>query len=132
MSSNAVELLREHDPASGLVDLDERSRQAHCDEILAHSVWRRRTSASRPVRRFVQTVAVLAATLAFGVGVAWASGLLSPLALFETNAQRDGNPAGSVWDQSVLPASVRQISSVQIPKVGAVSFWYGKTTEGGW
>jgi hypothetical protein len=132
MSSNAIELLREYDPASALVELDERSRQACCDEILAHPIRRQTTSASRPVRRLVQTIGVLAAALAFGVGVAWASGFLSPLSVFENNAQRDGNPAGSIWDQSVLPASVRQISSVQIPKVGAVSFWYGKTKEGGW
>jgi hypothetical protein len=132
MSSNALELLREHDPARSLTALDERDRRASSEEIVSHPIVRNPVSAARPVRRLVQTSAVLAAALAFGVGVAWASGLLSPLTIFENNAQKDGNPPGSVWDQSVLPASVRQISSAQIPKVGAVGFWYGKTKEGGW
>jgi hypothetical protein len=132
MSSNAIEVLREYDPARSLVAFDEPSRHACRDEILSRPIRRHPTSAARPLRRLVQTIAVLAAALAFGVGVAWASGFLSPLAVFENNAQRDGNPPGSIWDQSVLPASVRQISSVQIPKVGAVGFWYGKTKEGGW
>src|SRR4051812_8960773 len=132
MSSNALELLREHDPARSLAALDERARRASLDEILSRPIPRNPVSSARPVRRLVQTSAVLVAALLCGVGVAWAAGFLSPLAVFENNAQRDGNPPGSIWDQSVLPASVRQISSVQIPKVGAVGFWYGKTKEGGW
>jgi hypothetical protein len=132
MSSNALGLLRENDPARSLTALDERARQASLEEILSRPMPRHAVSAARPARRLVQTIAVLAAALAFGVGVAWASGFLSPLAVFENNAQRDGNPPGSIWDQSVLPASVRQIGSVQIPKVGAVGFWYGKTKEAGW
>jgi hypothetical protein len=132
MSSNAIELLREYDPARSLVALDERSRRASFEGVVSRPIPRQPISAARPMRRLVQTMAVLAAALVFGVGVAWASGLLSPLTVFENNAQRDGNPPGSVWDQSVLPASVRQISRVQIPKIGAVGFWYGKTEEGGW
>src|SRR4051812_13290434 len=132
MSSNALELLREHDPARSLAALDERARRASLDEILSRPIPRNPVSSARPVRRLVQTSAVLVAALLCGVGVAWASGFLSPLDVFEHNAQNDGNPPGSIWDQSVLPASIRQISSVQIPKVGAVGFWYGKTREGGW
>jgi hypothetical protein len=132
MSSNALELLRELDPARSLVALDERSRRGHLDAILSRPIRRRPVAVRQPGRRLIRVAALIAAALVFGVGVAWASGVLSPLSIFENNAQKDGNPPGSVWDQSVLPASVRQISSVAIPKVGDVSFWYGKTKEGGW
>jgi hypothetical protein len=131
MSSNALDLLRELDPARSLLALDDETRQAHVDAIVSHPV-RRHSVTRRPVRRVVQAVALVAAALAFGVGVAWAAGVLSPLTVFQDNAQKDGNPPGSIWDQSVLPGSVRHISTVQIPKVGGVAFWYGKTKEGGW
>jgi hypothetical protein len=74
----------------------------------------------------------LAAALVVGVGAAWASGLLSPLAVFENNAQSDGNPPGSIWDQKVDPGTVRMAASVRIPGVGPVRFWYALTTGQGW
>ena len=132
MSSNALNLLRELDPARSLVVLDERARHAHRDAILSSPVRDRPVVARRSRRRAFQAAVVLVTALVFGVGVAWAAGVLSPLAVFENNAQKSGNPPGSVWDQSVVPGSVRQISSVEIPKVGLVAFWYGKTKEGGW
>jgi hypothetical protein len=132
MSSNALELLRESDPARTLVALDEHGRETHREQILAQPIRRSAAVSRRTFRRLVQVAAVGVAVLVFGVGVAWASGFLSPLGVFENNAQRDGNPAGSIWDQSVVPNTVREISSVSIPKVGAVGFWYGKTKGGGW
>ena len=132
MSSDALELLRERDPARSLVALDERTRRAHCDEILARPVRRGSPAARPPVSWAVRAVALALVVLVFGVGAAWASGLLSPLAVFESNAQQDGNPPGGIWDQSVVASSVRQVSSVEIPRVGAVSFWYGRTKQSGW
>jgi hypothetical protein len=132
MLSNALELLRELDPARSLSALDEYARQAQADEILSRPIRRAPIAAGRRRRRVVQAAVLVAAALVFGVGVAWAAGLLSPLTVFENNAQKVGNPPGSVWDQSVLPASVHQVTRVAIPKVGDVAFWYGKTKEGGW
>jgi hypothetical protein len=132
MSPNALELLRELDPARSLITLDDQSRRAHAAAIVAHPIPRRSLTARRPARRALQAAALLAAALIFGVGVAWAAGVLSPLTVFQNNAQNGGSEPGSLWDQSVLPGSVRQISSVQIPKVGSVAFWYGKTKQGGW
>jgi hypothetical protein len=132
MSPNALKLLRELDPARSLIALDEQSRRARVDEIVSRPLPGRAVAVRRPARRVLQAVALVGAALVFGVGVAWAAGVLSPLTVFQNNAQNDGNPPGSVWDQSVLPGSVRQISTVQIPKVGGVAFWYGQTKEGGW
>src|SRR5437588_714092 len=113
MSSNALELLREFDPARTLAALDEHARQAHRDHILEQPFRSSEAVNRRTVRRrFAQVAAVGVAVLVFGVGVAWASGFLSPLGLFENNAEQDGNPPGSVWDQSVVPDTVREISSV--------------------
>jgi len=132
MSSDALELLRELDPARSLVALEDDARQAHCDGILRRPIRRGPIAARSPVPWAIRAAALVLAVLVFGVGAAWASGLLSPLAVFESNAQKDGNTPGSIWDQSVLPSSVRRISSVEIPKVGAVSFWHGTTKQGGW
>src|SRR5438270_2403680 len=133
MSSNALELLREFDPARTLAALDEHARQAHRDHILEQPFRSSEAVNRRTVRRrFAQVAAVGVAVLVFGVGVAWAPGFLSPVGRFENNAEQDGNPPGSVWDQSIVPDTVREISSVDIPKVGAVGFWYGETKEGGW
>src|SRR3954447_12117234 len=130
MSSDALDLLRELDPARSLVAVDDYTRQSHRDAILSRRVRREPVVSRRPRRMF--QAAVVVAALACGVGAAWAAGVLSPLTIFEKNAQKEGNPAGSLWDQSVMPGSVRQVGSVEIPKVGAVSFWFGETKEGGW
>jgi hypothetical protein len=77
-------------------------------------------------------VAAVAVALVFGVGIAWAAGALSPLAVFQGSIQQRGASPGSLWDQRVVPASVIEAATVEIPKVGAVSFWYGRSKEGGW
>jgi hypothetical protein len=104
------------------------TRHAQRDLVLSVDPPRDR----RRPRRLVHVALAVATTLVVGVGAAWASGLLSPLAVFEQNAQRDGNPPGSIWDQSVKPSTVRQTTRVSIPEVGAVGFWYADTTRGGW
>jgi transcriptional regulator with XRE-family HTH domain len=60
-----------------------------------------------------------------------------PIALFKANPQgRMNSGAGikpkSIWDQKVIPASVRHAASVHIPAVGPVAFWYGRARQGGW
>ena len=132
MLSDALELLREFDPARTLIALDEHTRQTHRDRILARPIRRSAVVDRGAFRRLVQVAAIGVAVLVVGVGVAWASGFLSPLGVFQNNAQKDGNRAGSVWDQSVVANTVREIGSIDIPKVGAVRFWYGETKEGGW
>jgi hypothetical protein len=132
MSFSALEFLRESDPARSLVAVDENARRAQREAIFSHDVPRRSDSVCRPTTRLLRAGVAVAAALVFGVGIAWASGALSPLSVFENNAQNNENPAGSVWGQSVMSGTVRQISSVEIPEVGAVSFWFGETKEHGW
>jgi hypothetical protein len=132
MSSNALQQLREQDPARSLVALDESVRCAHREAILSCPIRGESLGSRRHARRIVRVAAVVVGALVFGVGVAWAAGVISPLAVFQNNAQKDGNPPGSVWDQSVVLTSVRQIRSVEIPKVGAATFWYATTKQGGW
>ena len=128
MSASALDLLRAHDPARGLAPFDDAARDAHRARILERSQRLERRRPSRTLR----VAAALAAALAVGVGAAWASGLLSPLEIFENNAQRGGNPPGGIWDQAVDPSTVRRAASVQIPQVGVVDFWYGESAQGGW
>jgi hypothetical protein len=131
MSADALELLRACDPAHSLTPIDtaerERLREWTTSQPLPE-LRSRRTSRRRPL----QVVLTLVVALAFGCGVAWAAGLLSPLAVFEQNAQQNGNPPGGPWDQTVLRETVRPVRSVEIPQVGAVAFWYGQTKQAGW
>jgi hypothetical protein len=60
-----------------------------------------------------------------------------PVAFFKTNPQGRMNAGAgfhprSVWDQRVIPGSVRHVASVHIPGVGPVAYWYGRAREGGW
>jgi len=59
------------------------------------------------------------------------------IALFKANPQGRMNAGAgikpnSIWDQKVIPGSVRNVASVQIPAVGPVAFWYGRAQQGGW
>jgi hypothetical protein len=131
MSTDALDLLRAHDPARLLRPLDDAARRAQCELVMSDALRRKARGPRRKLRVAAAVAAVLAAVLVV-VGAAWACGLLSPLAVFENNAQRDGSPPGSIWDQSVDPGTVRLVASVQVPDVGAVGFWYARTTRGGW
>lgn len=60
-----------------------------------------------------------------------------PVALFESNPQGRMNAGArfhpkSVWDQQVIPRSVRHVASVHIPAVGPIAYWYGRARQGGW
>ena len=98
---------------------------------------RRQTRIKRRTIRFATALAVL--VVATTLGVAWAAGEWTPeapLALFESNPQgtmQQRTPGvGPGWDQTVIPGSVKQVGSVNIPKVGPVAFWYAPTEQGGW
>jgi hypothetical protein len=127
-SYDAIDLLRRHDPARGLAPLPDEERRLLHDRIVAAPGPAR---ARRPRRLLTLAVAVAAAAVV-GAAVAWAAGALSPVSLFESNPQHDGGQAGDLWDQHVLPASVVEAASVEIPTVGRVGFWYGRTAQGGW
>src|SRR4051794_37417525 len=101
-------LLRSSDPAAQLPPLSDQRRLALLEEAMtAHP----RVARLRPQRRFRARAPQVA--LAFGLalllstGIAWAAGALSPLALFSTSPQQDGAAPGGLWDQQVIPSSVR-------------------------
>jgi hypothetical protein len=132
-SSEALTLLRRSDPALRLEPVSTQAREILRDRIMVLPAPSPHMPRDRRRPRRLAHLALAAVTvLVVGVGAAWAAGVLSPLAVFEQNAQRDGNPPGSIWDQSVAPATVRRAASVSIPEVGAVGFWYAETTRGGW
>jgi hypothetical protein len=130
---HALRVLRTQDPARLLEPLPRESRERLRDEVLASA-----RHVSRPPRtqgrrlKALQLVAILAAALVVGVGVAWAAGALTPLAVFENNRQSDGSAPGSLWDQHIVPSSVIEAATLPLPDVGTVVFWYGRSKEGGW
>jgi hypothetical protein len=124
----ALDLLRRHDPAAALPSADTAAREALRGRILASPSRARRVRRRRPL---VAAFAV-AAVVVLGAGAAWASGSLSPLALFRTNPQGEGASPGSLWHQHVVPSSVRKAATVRIPHVGDVQFWFARTRTHGW
>jgi hypothetical protein len=130
MAVNALyETLRAADPARSLDPLPEQDRLALRDQAMSLSPRAR----LRPRRETaLRIVIAIVATVALTTGIAWAAGALTPLALFQSNPEHDGSPAGGLWDQHVVAGSVSEVGAVEIPKVGSVAFWYGRSAEGGW
>jgi hypothetical protein len=132
-ADDAIHLLRRHDPARRLEPVPREIREKLRDEVLVSAMRAVQTPSSRARRtKSLQLVAAAVAALVVGVGVAWASGVLSPLAIFQNSIQQQGAAPGSPWDQRVVPASVVKAATVEIPKIGAVDFWYGRSQQGGW
>lgn len=127
--SAAFNLLRVADPAAGLEPLPEQHRVSLRDAAMAIDLPRRARSRRRVLARVAVAVAIIALLT---TGIAWAAGALSPLALFETNPQSDGSAPGGLWDQKVIAGSVEEVGAVDIPDVGRVALWYGRTRQGGW
>lgn len=132
------ELLRAADP---LADEPERSApdtEAALDRLLARGqadTRRRRVGWAR--RRLViggfafspaVALGVVAATAAAATG-AVALSLSSATAIFQANPQ--AMPQGSPSTESVLGATVREITSVDLPGYGRVQFWGASTQQGG-
>ena len=131
-AENALHVLRAADPATRLEPLAEEQRLALRDAALASAPRRRRQAVSHRRRTAFRLALAVVAVALLGTGIAWASGALSPQALFEANPQSDGSAPGSLWDQRVIAGSVRRVASVDLPTVGPVAFWYGRTKQGGW
>src|SRR3954453_4132580 len=102
-ADDALQLLRAADPARELGPLPDEHRRLLRDQITA-TAWP--AAATRRTRRGSRTLQLLAAAvvaLGVGVGAAWAAWAISPLSLFENNAQNRGHGTspGSVWKQEV-------------------------------
>jgi hypothetical protein len=108
-----------------------REDQALFDAIVSRPGDRRLLRSSKARRRTWPAAIVLAVAL-LGGGAAWAQISSDPLELFRSNPQNDGNQPGGLWDQKVVPSTVRRMGVVQIPTVGGVQFWYGETQQHGW
>src|SRR3954470_17939476 len=96
-TSDAIQLLRRHDPAGLLEPVPRELREKLRDDLLgsAAQVTPARSTRVRS-RKPLQLVAAVALALVVGVGVAWASGALSPLAVFEDSVQQRGAAPGSL------------------------------------
>jgi len=92
----------------------------------------RRLMKSSSARRRIWPAALVIGLALLGGGAAWAQISSDPLALFRSNPESDGNEPGGLWDQKVVPSTVRQVGAVRIPTVGDVQFWYGETEQHGW
>jgi hypothetical protein len=130
-STDALDLLRRHDPALHLEPLSHSDRDLLRERIVA----RRPSSGSarRRPRRMLAVALALVCLAAVAAGAAWAAGTWSPVALFEHNLEADnGNPSDTLWQQKVLPNSTIKAATVDLPTVGVVSFWYADTAQKGW
>lgn len=98
-------------------------------------VARRRARRHGPVaRRAVRVALALAVLAVITTGVAWAAGAFkspTPRALFRSSSPADSG-SGPIFAGPVIPDSVKQVASVDIPKVGPVAFWHADTTQGGY
>ncbi|MFL5953123.1 MAG: hypothetical protein ACJ76I_03335 [Gaiellaceae bacterium] len=72
------------------------------------------------------------AAVIVGAGVAWAAGSWSPVELFQANPQHLNGSTEQLWDQQVVPASVIEAVTLDLPAVGSVRFWSGETAQHGW
>jgi hypothetical protein len=129
--NETLELLRRCDPAQRLEPVPMQERSLLRDRIVGRATPRRVVHERRP--RLLPAIASMTAAVALlGVGVAWAAGTWSPLALFQANPQHDNGSIGSLWNQQVLPDSVTEVRTLDLPNVGTVGFFYGDTAQHGW
>ncbi|HEY2787933.1 MAG TPA: hypothetical protein VGI72_00690 [Gaiellales bacterium] len=128
---DTLDVLRRLDPARSIAPADAHVREAVRSQIVAVPI---RTSVRRPHRRRAPVLAAAAALLlAVGIGAAWATGALGPVALFRANSAYNNDPsAGQLWHQHVIPASVFKAATMRVPRVGPVQFWFGRTRTHGW
>jgi hypothetical protein len=125
------------EPVWEAVDARARSRLDHeiaCANALParrrqHRVrFRRRT---RPWRgAFLVPVVVLSMTAAAGAAVGVIS-LIQPMHLFRSNPSTLGTSPSSLWRETIIPGSVRELESVDVPGVGSVQYWTARTLEHG-
>lgn len=85
-------------------------------------------------RRSVQVAIALVLLALLTTGVAWAAGAFeskTPRALFATQCPADSG-FGPICAGHLIQDSVKQVASVEIPKVGAVALWHAVTKRGGY
>jgi hypothetical protein len=84
-------------------------------------------------RRSVQIAIALAVLAILTTGVAWAAGAFNetPQQVFATHSPADSG-SGPIFAGPVIPGSVKEVASVNIPKVGPVALWHAVTKQGGW
>lgn len=130
----ALRKLRAADPAQKLAPLSTHTRDELRDAITAKTAPAHRDAKVKRTRarRPINVIAIAAIALVLGVGAAWATGVVTPLSIFQNNPQQRDAARGSLWDQRVIPSSVVDAASVDIPQVGAVHFFYGRSAQGGW
>jgi hypothetical protein len=132
MSSNeALDLLRRHDPARHVEAIPMAARDALRDRIVAGRPSRAAAHAVRP-RRLLSVALAVVGVVVVGAGGAWAAGRWSPVDLFQQNPQADNGTAGGLWKQTVVPGSTVEATTVAVPEVGRVEFWYASTAQKGW
>lgn len=93
----------------------------------AHARTRRHRS--RPT--WILTVG---AVLSIGGATAWATGVTSPLGLFQSspNDVSQSTPwQQDVIPQDVIPSSVHRATTTTIPNVGEAELWFARTRQGG-
>jgi hypothetical protein len=129
MTDHALDLLRRHDPAAALPAADADEREELRRRIVAS---RPHGSRTRRGRSPLILVVALGVALVVGAGAVWASGAISPMALFRANPNGEGTNPGDLWHQRVIPASVRRAATVRIPHIGAIQYRYGRTRTHGW
>jgi hypothetical protein len=128
-----LSLLRAGDPAGQLPPLSDLRRIALLERAMTADPRTVPARRSRTLRtRAPQVAFAFALALVLSTGIAWAAGALSPVALFSNSPQQEGAAPGALWDQQVIPESVRQVTAVELPTVGKVEFWYGRSRQGGW
>lgn len=85
-------------------------------------------------RRVVRTAVAIAVLAVMTAGIAWAAGAFkseTPRHLFKTSFPADSG-SGPIYAGPVIRDSVKQVASIEIPKVGPVALWHAVTTQGGW
>jgi len=130
-NSEALDLLRRYDPARRLEAVPRQEREVLRDRIVVLLAPRRVVRSRRP-RPLVTLAAASAVAVIVGVGVAWSAGSWSPLELFQANPQHLNGSTDGLWDQQVVPESVIEVATLDIPAVGTVGFWSGQTAQHGW
>jgi hypothetical protein len=130
-STDALDLLRRHDPARHLEAVPAADRDVLRERIVAQPAARSAPRSRRPRRSLSVAVAVVGMAI-LGAGGAWAAGTWSPVALFRSNPQAHNGTTDSLWKQTVVPGSTIEAAAIDLPDVGTVGFWYADTARKGW
>src|ERR1035441_9370346 len=108
---------------------DGRVRSALQREIGGRMRARRRLRLPFGTRSITLMPAALLVTVATAAAAATVALVnADPTTLFVSNPQ--GNPSGE-WHQTVIPATIRKLATVDVPGVGSVQYWVADTEQHG-